>query len=398
MTKDIFISYRRQDSAFFAARLRDRLEQSFPGQVFLDVSGIDAGDDFVDKLKSAVAVSKALVAVIGPGWASRPDDKSRLGEPGDYLTEEIAAALEAGIAVVPVLIEAAQMPAEDELPPRLRGLHRRHAIVVSHARFESDANHLVAALYKPLGISPPNRLERIFELLGGGTRFNQRTRDQCALISLGAAAFGAFLAALWFVDSRSEPLDLLPPLGAGGLALALGIIGRNSLRRRWAALGGIAVSVLTLTVCLALSGWRVTELPREPWLEAGRLAQLHAHLPELPPDAIVWSPRAPFSMPLPPPTVECACFAMEEKPPVARPYPAGAQVTLRNRCAGPVTFAAARSTSADFVGLYPWFAASGREFAVVTLAPGQHVRLPIAGTYENFFLPWVCVKEWPVKP
>lgn len=36
MTKDIFISYRWHGSASFAAKLRGRLEQAFPGQVFLD--------------------------------------------------------------------------------------------------------------------------------------------------------------------------------------------------------------------------------------------------------------------------------------------------------------------------------------------------------------------------
>ena len=40
MTKDIFISYRRHDSSFVAAKLRDRLEQTFPDHVFQNDHGI----------------------------------------------------------------------------------------------------------------------------------------------------------------------------------------------------------------------------------------------------------------------------------------------------------------------------------------------------------------------
>src|SRR5215207_404523 len=178
MAKDIFISYRRHDSAFFAAKLRDRLEQAFPGQVFLDISGIDAGEDFVEKLKSAVAASKALVAVIGPAWLFSRDGERKLGEEGDFVTEEIVAAIEAGITTVPVLIDGARMPAPDELPPRVRDLSRRNAVSISHDRFDSDSKHLVEALYKPLGIQPPNRIEKILELAGLDATYSQRTRDR----------------------------------------------------------------------------------------------------------------------------------------------------------------------------------------------------------------------------
>ena len=168
MAKDIFISYRRHDSSFFAARLRERLEGLFPGQVFLDVSGIDAGDDFVDWLKAAVSSSKAVIAVIGPGWASSREGQATLGDEGDFVTEEIATALEAGIPIVPVLVDGARMPSANQIPLRLQGLPRRNAVSISHERFDSDVTHLVAGLYKPLGIRPPNRLERILELAGGG--------------------------------------------------------------------------------------------------------------------------------------------------------------------------------------------------------------------------------------
>jgi hypothetical protein len=194
------------------------LEQAFPGQVFLDVSGIDAGDDFAEKLKSAVAASKALVAVIGPGWLVSRDGARKLGEEGDFVTEEIAAAIESGITIVPELVDGARMPAIDELPPRLRELSRRNAVSISHERFDSDSKHLVEALYKPLGIEPPNRIEKILELAGVGATYSQRTRDRLAVISILAACLGAFLTGAVGGREPQRPsggIDAAPRVRAG---------------------------------------------------------------------------------------------------------------------------------------------------------------------------------------
>jgi len=326
MTKDIFISYRRHDSAFFAAKLRDRLEQAFPGQVFLDVSGIDAGDDFAEKLKSAVAASKALVAVIGPGWLVSRDGARKLGEEGDFVTEEIAAAIESGITIVPVLVDGARMPAIDELPPRLRELSRRNAVSISHERFDSDSKHLVEALYKPLGIEPPNRIEKILELAGVGATYSQRTRDRLAVISILAACLGAFLTGLWVVVSRSDPQEVSTPLLVSGLALAFGILGRNSLRWRRAALVAIVVSASAVIAGLGLSFYRAIQMPFDPWMASSQAAQLHSRLPTFPADQIAWSNRAPFTVPLP--TVACPCFSLVDKPAGTPPHPSDAAATF----------------------------------------------------------------------
>jgi hypothetical protein len=43
MAGNIFISYRREDSAGFAQALFLSLERSFPEKLFMDVEGIEAG-------------------------------------------------------------------------------------------------------------------------------------------------------------------------------------------------------------------------------------------------------------------------------------------------------------------------------------------------------------------
>lgn len=390
MAHDIFISYRRRDSAAFAARLRDRVESVFRDQVFLDVSGIDAGDDYVDKLAATVRGARAVVAVIGPNWAHGGSEASkRLGEPGDFVTAELAAAIESGIALLPVLIEGARMPSEDELPDALRALARRNAIVITHAHFDSDAGHLIAALYKPLGIAPPGRIERTLEALGGKV-FDQRARGQSAWLALGAGVFAAGLL-LAFALTNADIADILTPVGIAVLALTAGLVGRNTLRAPWAAWAGMGLAFLTLVAAVALLASRSDQLLREPWLEAGRAAQVHARAAELPAQALYWSSRVPFVGP--PPTVDCPCLAVTDDVQAARPLPASAQLALANRCAGWATVVVTRTTSDRFIGIYPWLPTTGRDFAVVALVSGQTVRVPLAGAHEFSVLPWICQRD-----
>ena len=105
----IFISYRRRDAAF-AGRLRDRLELAFPKEVFLDVYGIGLAVDFARIIESAIARSRVVVALIGADWLYNSDRSHRLGDLQDNVTVELHAALKLGVPLVPVLIDAAELP------------------------------------------------------------------------------------------------------------------------------------------------------------------------------------------------------------------------------------------------------------------------------------------------
>ena len=68
---DIFISYRRDDSAFITDRIYDRLAVSFgPGHVFRDVASISLGDNFLDAITKAIVACTAFIPVIGSRWLS----------------------------------------------------------------------------------------------------------------------------------------------------------------------------------------------------------------------------------------------------------------------------------------------------------------------------------------
>lgn len=149
----LFISYRRADSIGHAGRLFDELVSRFGrDHVFMDLSGIDAGENFADKIATAIQSCDALVAVIGDEWLTSAEGGSRrLDRPDDFVRTEIAAALQRNIPVVPVLVEGARMPPADALPGPLRPLAMRHAHELSDARWSYDVDRLVIALEKIAG-------------------------------------------------------------------------------------------------------------------------------------------------------------------------------------------------------------------------------------------------------
>jgi tetratricopeptide (TPR) repeat protein len=153
----VFISYRRADSAAYSGRLRDWLERRFgDGSVFLDVSDIDGGDAFTPVISNALAMSDAMVVVIGQSWASIADGAHRrLDNPADLVRAEIRTALDRGLAIVPVLVGGASMPDGDQLPDELRALVTRDACELSDRRWADDVAHLGDALERRVGAPPP---------------------------------------------------------------------------------------------------------------------------------------------------------------------------------------------------------------------------------------------------
>jgi TIR domain len=145
----VFISYRREESAFAARAIHDRVAQRLEREnVFLDVDNIDLGVDWFNVLTDRVGACDALVAVIGRNWISNPDaeGRRRIDDADDYVRIEIEAALERNVRVIPVLVDGAAMPKASDLPESLKGLARRQGTEISHARFEADVEKLTLAL------------------------------------------------------------------------------------------------------------------------------------------------------------------------------------------------------------------------------------------------------------
>jgi hypothetical protein len=149
----IFISYRREDSAYPAGWLYDRLAQHFGrGQVFKDMDSIRLGDDFVAAITAAVASCDVLLALIGDRWLTLtgPDGRRRLDDPDDFVRLEIEAALNRNVRVIPVLVEGARMPQAGDLPGSLARMERLQALELSPSRFDFDTSRLLRSLDRNL--------------------------------------------------------------------------------------------------------------------------------------------------------------------------------------------------------------------------------------------------------
>src|SRR5262249_16177386 len=102
-------------------------------------------DDFVDAIGQTLGSCDLMIAVIGPGWLSAADaqGRPRLQDPADFVRVEVAKALERHVRTVPVLVNRAVMPHEQDLPDPLTPLIRRQAVGLSDARWSSDVRELV---------------------------------------------------------------------------------------------------------------------------------------------------------------------------------------------------------------------------------------------------------------
>lgn len=159
MTKQLFLSYRRDDRAGSAGRIYDILSEKLANvNVFMDVIDFEPGIDFVRALEEQLSACEYLVVVIGPEWVNSktPDGRRRLDDPNDYVRLEIETALRRGIRVVPLLVDGASMPRMHELPESLHQLAVRNAFEVSHSRFQTDVSKLADSISRHLGLQDGN--------------------------------------------------------------------------------------------------------------------------------------------------------------------------------------------------------------------------------------------------
>jgi hypothetical protein len=153
----IFISYRRDDAAGYARAVYDELVRHFSDErVFMDVDDIAAGLAFDEVIRREVGQSQVLLVLVGSRFLGEHDGlPARIADPKDFVRLEIEAALASGHRIMPVLLDGAPMPGEDQLPESLCPLARRNALELSNTRFAADTQRLVAAVREALGEKPP---------------------------------------------------------------------------------------------------------------------------------------------------------------------------------------------------------------------------------------------------
>lgn len=154
MFGQIFISYRRDDTAYVTGYINDRLCAEFGAEsVFTDVDNIALGVDFRTVLDETVGQCQIFLAVIGENWltARNSDGVLRLQDPSDFVRIEIESALQRNIPVIPLLVGGTKMPSKDELPDSLQDLAFRNGTLIRPAPdFHGDIDRLVHSLQQHL--------------------------------------------------------------------------------------------------------------------------------------------------------------------------------------------------------------------------------------------------------
>ena len=129
--RKIFINYRRAEAEYAAGARGRELRRHFgDDRIFRDKEDIGGGASWKRRVLDEINGESALLILIGRDWATVTDaqGRRRLDNPDDPLRMEIADGLKDGAAILPILLENAEMPADTELPDDLRSITEHNAL------------------------------------------------------------------------------------------------------------------------------------------------------------------------------------------------------------------------------------------------------------------------------
>lgn len=153
MPGKIFISYRRGDSADFTVALYNELCKLFGEEkIFKDINSIPLGLNFASVLEKALDESSVVLLVIGPGYIS--DHGHRLFQETDWVRQEVVMALDRDMRVVPILVNGAPLPKQNELPETMQPVINRQAATIDNVSFREDVRRLAQGLSDTISLKP----------------------------------------------------------------------------------------------------------------------------------------------------------------------------------------------------------------------------------------------------
>lgn len=150
--RKVFISYRRSDSSQAATAIHRAMANRFgTDEVFFDIDSIPYGVDFRNHIRGSILESAVLLAVIGPGWA--PSLKASWWQfwrkpVQDFVRTELELAMEAGVPILPVLVNGAHMPDAKLLPPTLAEMMYNNAVTLNADTVDADVGRIANAIHQ----------------------------------------------------------------------------------------------------------------------------------------------------------------------------------------------------------------------------------------------------------
>jgi hypothetical protein len=144
----VFVNYREDDDPSVAVLIDEELSRRFgPDRVFRAARSIPLGTPFPEAIRKALRSASVLLAVIGPRWltATDPTGARRIDNPEDWVRLEIREALDAGVPVIPVLVDA-PLPALADLPDDIARFVENQFLQLHHRGGVRDLERLVDEL------------------------------------------------------------------------------------------------------------------------------------------------------------------------------------------------------------------------------------------------------------
>jgi hypothetical protein len=141
VSREVFISYRRDDTQSEAGRLADAIRVHFgEDSVFVDTSDTRFGAEWPDVLRTAVEQAAVVIAVIGPEWILARDEygRRRIDDAEDWVRRELELGLERGKTIIPLLVRHARMPPVHALPQTLAPVASRQAFSIRGETWTHD--------------------------------------------------------------------------------------------------------------------------------------------------------------------------------------------------------------------------------------------------------------------
>ena len=154
MSRDVFISYRRDDAASEAGRLADAINHHFGEEsAFLDTSDTRVGENWPEALRRGVEGASVVVAVIGPEWILARDEygRRRIDDTDDWVRQELQLALEHGTTIMPLLVRHSRMPPREALPRAIGSLSESQAFAIRAESWSHDVEFVLHELEPHLG-------------------------------------------------------------------------------------------------------------------------------------------------------------------------------------------------------------------------------------------------------
>ncbi|MFC0865178.1 GUN4 domain-containing protein [Sphaerimonospora cavernae] len=231
----IFISFRGKDSGPTAAHVDLVLRQAFgSGRVFRSSRSIELGSLFDEVLEAALRRACVLLVLIGSEWCSDGPGGRRIDDPDDWVHREVKASLEAGVQVIPVMLEKTPRLTEADLPEALKPLARRQTAELRFRNDAADLSNLISRICRTVpqfsrlrvanpfaldSVDLPTRLEsgldfeRLDDLLAA-RRWQEADRESARL--LVAAAGGDLLKPRSYMI-RVDDVDKISPADLRGI-------------------------------------------------------------------------------------------------------------------------------------------------------------------------------------